>query len=159
MTYRKIVFVCTDNTCLSIMAEAVFKSIASSTREIISRGLVVLFPEPLNAKTVAVLKGNQLEPAKDNSEPLTAEDIEGDGVLVLTMTEHGAQTVRERFGDGVEVYSLGSFTQRPGDIVEPHGGSLADYGACYEYIDLLVKMAAENINQRESQEPPTGVGL
>jgi protein-tyrosine-phosphatase len=147
MKYKKIVIVCTDNTCLSIMAESVMKSIDLPGREIISRGLVVLFPEPVNSKAVTVLKGNQMEPAKEKSEQLTAEDLAGEGVLVLTMTEKGSLDIKERFGGRTEVYSLGTFTRKPGDIVEPHGGTLAEYGACYEYIDLLTKMAAEIISR------------
>lgn len=147
MKYKKIVLVCTDNTCLSIMAESVMRSIALPGREVISRGLVVLFPEPINSKAVAVLKGNQMAPVKETSEKLVAEDLDGEGVLVLTMTEKGSLTVKERFGSLVEVYSLGAFVREPGDIVEPYGGTLAEYGACYEYIDLLTKMAAEIISQ------------
>lgn len=150
MKYQKIVLVCTDNTCLSIMAEAVMKSIRKSSVEIISRGLVVLFPEPMNPKAVAVLKSNDLSPAKENSEPLTAEDLAGGGVLVLTMSEREAQTVRESFGVGTGVWPLGAFIGRPADIVEPHGGTLADYGACYEYLDLAVKLAAEKIAREEA---------
>ena len=147
MRYTKIVLVCTDNTCLSIMAESVMRSIDMSGREIISRGLVVLFPEPLNLKAVAVLKGNQMDPAKDNSEQLTADDLRGESVLVLTMTEKDSIMVKERFGDIACVYPLGVFVRKPGDIVEPYGGTLAEYGACYEYIDLLTKMAVEIISQ------------
>ena len=147
MRHKKIVLVSTDNTTLSIMAEAVMKTVLRQDREVISRGLVVLFPEPLNPKAVAVLKGNQMEPAKEKSEPLTAEDLEGGGVLVLTMTETECNEVRARYGESkADIYPLGVFANKPGDIVVPHGGSLADYGACYEYIDLVVKMAAEIIS-------------
>ena len=151
MKHKKIVLVCTDNTCLSIMAESVMKTVGKPGWDIISRGLVVLFPEPLSPKAVAVLKGNQMEPAKETSEPLKEEDLEGDDVLVLTMTEKGCQDIKERFGEDVKAYPLGVFAKKPGDIVEPHGGTLADYGTCYEYLDLLVKMAAERISREEDQ--------
>ncbi len=143
--YRRIVFVCMDNTCRSIMAEAVMKSVCQEERiEIASRGLVVLFPEPMNPKAVAVLKGNQMSPAKEMSEPLRAEDIT-EWTVVLTMTAHERDMVRERFPEAGYVYTLGEFAGQAGDIEEPHGGTLADYGACYEYIDLLVKLVAETL--------------
>ena len=44
-----------------------------------------------------------------------------------------------------------------GDIEEPLGGSLADYGACYEHIDLLVKVAAEIIFKEEEDNDSIGL--
>ena len=145
VTINKMIFVCMDNTCRSIMAEAVMKSVARERRvEIASRGLVVLFPEPLNAKAVAVLTGNQMTPGKSATEALEAEDVT-EGTLFLTMTAKEAEMVRERFPKAGLVYTLGEFAGKPGDIEEPHGGMLAEYGACLEYIDLLVKLAAERL--------------
>ena len=37
------------------------------------------------------------------------------------------------------------------------GGTLADYGACYEHIDLLTKVAAEIIFQEEDKDDSTGM--
>ena len=47
------------------------------------------------------------------------------------------------------MHTIGDFAGKPGDIGEPHGGTLAEYGACYEYIDLMVKIAAEIIYRGE----------
>jgi len=108
-----------------------------------SRGLVVLFPEPLNPKAVAIMTGNQMAPAKESSELLCREDVTP-GTLILTMTAKEKAEVREQFPNAPYVMTLGEFAGKPGDIEEPHGGTLAEYGACYEYIDLLVKLAAES---------------
>ena len=54
--YNKIIFVCDSGTARAPMAEAIMKEyIIKYPVEIESRGLVVLFPEPLNQKTEAVL--------------------------------------------------------------------------------------------------------
>ena len=142
---NRILFVCMDNTCRSVMAEAVMKSVLKDRKiEIASRGLIVLFPEPLNPKAVAVLKGNQMAPDKTFTEPLEASDIT-ENTMILTMTAKEARMAREKFPDAPFIAALGDFAGKPGDIEEPHGGSLAEYGACYEYIDLLVKFAAEGL--------------
>ncbi|MCD8054513.1 MAG: phosphotyrosine protein phosphatase [Lachnospiraceae bacterium] len=143
--YERILFVCMDNTCRSIIAEAVMRNVCRERKlQIASRGLVVLFPEPLNPKAVAVLAGNQMTPAKEMSEPLEEEDITGE-TLILAMTAHEREMIRERFPQVQHLYTLGDYAGTPGDVEVPHGGSLADYGACCEYIDLLVKLAAERL--------------
>lgn len=150
-TYHKVIFVCIDNTCRSIMAEAVMNSVNRKKKlQVLSRGLVVLFPEPMNPKAVAVLKGNQLEPSKESSEQLTLSDLEEEGTLVLTMTEYESSQAKECFNGRADIYSIGEFVQKPGDINQPHGGTLAEYGACYEYIDLMVKMAAEKLLKEDT---------
>lgn len=145
---HRVVFVCMTNTCVSNMAESVMRSVFRDGEfEIASRGLVVLFPEPLNPKAVAVMKSNGVMPARDTACQLTAEDITDD-TLILTMTSKEAVMVRENFPEARNVSPLGRFAGQPCDIEAPHGGKLAEYGACYEYIDLLVKLAAEKLIKR-----------
>lgn len=146
---KKVLFVCTANTCLSNMSAAVFEGVRGGREiQVASRGLVVLFPEPINQKTVAILKSHQLELLDEAARPLTREDLIP-GTVILTMTRAEKQQVKELFPENPNVFTLREFTGQEGDITEPMGGSLADYGACYEHIDLLVKVAAEIIFKEE----------
>ena len=53
--YNKLIFVCTGNTCRSPMAEAIYKNLDKETDiKVFSRGLVVLFGEPINPKAEIV---------------------------------------------------------------------------------------------------------
>ena len=108
-----------------------------------SRGLVVLFPEPINQRVVPILKNYGLAPLKEQSEELTEEDLK-DGTLVLVMTEKEKKLAKEKF-DYSEIYTIAEYIDQEGNIEEPRGGVLADYGACYEYIDFTVKMVAEKL--------------
>ena len=55
--FSRILFVDEANTDLSVMAAALFSQLRGERPvEIDSRGLVVLFPEPVNAKAEAALK-------------------------------------------------------------------------------------------------------
>ncbi len=113
-----------------------------------SRGMVVLFPEPVNPKMVAVLKSNDMIPSKEYSEEFIPEQDVEEGTLILTMSEREKQQVlnmADRFPISVPVYTLGEYTGGQPDAESPYGGTLADYGACYEYIDILVKMVAEKL--------------
>lgn len=145
---RKVIFVSCDNTCLGPAAESIFKRIGVNYEvEAISRGLVVLFPEPLNAKMLSVMEKHGLLPEKELSEQLEMADLTGD-CLLLTMTEGDLKMVQEMYPEA-NAQMLRRFVGQKGDIDTPLGGSLADYEACYEHIDLLTKMAAEIIFKEE----------
>lgn len=149
---KRVIFVCTDNTCLSNMAAAVFEGIRGEREiEVMSRGLVVLFPEPINQKAVAILTSHRLSLLADEAKLLESTDL-APGTLVLTMTGAEREQVRERFPDLPDVFTLRGFAGQDGDITEPLGGSLADYGACYEHIDLFTKLAAEIIFKEDAND-------
>lgn len=145
MNYDKVIFTCMDNTCRSIIAEAVFANVnKKGLLKVCSRGLAVLFPEPVNPKAVAVLKGIGLSPLKESSQKLEEADLR-EGTIVLTMTEKEKRIASEMFPGFSEIYSIAEFTLQEGNIEEPRSGSLTEYGACCEYIDFTVKMAAEKL--------------
>lgn len=147
---KKVIFVCTDNTCLSNMAAACLDRIHPDPEvPVISRGLVVLFPEPVNPKAVSIMKSKGLEPLEEKSRELTLEDFIPN-TLVLTMTQAEKLLVQERFPEMPNIFTIGEFTMgRQEDLIVPTGGSLADYGKCFEYLDLLVKIAEGIIFKEE----------
>lgn len=149
--YRKVIFVGMDNLCESIMAEAVLKKVAENRPlEVVSRGLVVLFPEPVNSKAVEVLEHNQLQASKNYSEELVKEDITED-TLIFTMTEAQAQKVLSNYPTDCDVAVLREFVGAKGDTVTPTG-EIANYQAAFEHLDLLVKAAARLIFEPIDQE-------
>lgn len=150
MKYKRVIFISMDNTCLGPVAESIFNRIAGDREiEAISRGLVVLFPEPMNAKMVSVMRERGMEIGKELSEPLKKDDIV-EGTLLLAMSDQDVSMVREMFPDE-KVYKFRNFVGEKGDVETPLGKSLADYETCYEHIDLLTKMAAEKIFREDQQ--------
>ena len=148
---NKVMFVCSDNTCASKIAETIFRSVLKDgSLRVCSRGMVVLFPEPVNPKAVAVLKARNLVMESTESEGLTDKDMEGHP-LVLTMTEAQRNQLKERYPDAADIFTIREFVGSSGDITLPAGGSLADYGAFYEYMDLLTKLAAQIIFKEVEQ--------
>lgn len=141
---KRIIFVSYDDTCLGPLAESIFNRISVGYGvEAISRGVVVLFPEPLNTKMLQIMEQRGLVPAHSVSCQLTASDITEDS-LVLAMTDADVEMVKE-ISPNVRIRKLREFAGQRGDIETPHGKGIEDYEQCYEHIDLLTKMAAQVI--------------
>lgn len=154
--YRKIILTGEDNICESIMAEAILKSVAADRPlEIISRGLVVLFPEPVNPKAIEVLEKNHLMASKSYSEELSINDVTED-TLILTLKESQAQKIISTMDPACDVATLRGFVGYKGDPVTP-SGDLSNYQLAFEHLDLLVKAAAqlifEPIDRELAKEP------
>ena len=83
--------------------------------EICSRGLVVLFPEPVNQKAEAVLISNGLTAKEHTAAPLEQEDIDG-GTLILTMEEEQKGKIWSTY-ENAPVFKPCLQTLRPGKWV------------------------------------------
>lgn len=145
--YKKLIFVCTGNTCRSPMAEAIYKSLDKvSEIKVVSRGVVVLFGEPINPKAEIVLNKHGLELPNHISKGLKASDMD-EATIVLTMTADQKRKVSENFPDVNELYTIKEFAGEIGDVVDPYGGTLMDYEECYAEIARLAKKTVYKLNE------------
>lgn len=140
--YSKVIFVCKENVSLSPMAEWVMKSILMDrSKEIVSRGLVVLFPEPRNLKVTEVLTRHGVPCEEQVSQEFVPEEADGD-TLVITMNFPEKVKLVEDFAlPDDRVYTLKEFVDEEGDVTDPYGGDEEVYDAFFlEIRDLLYKM-------------------
>lgn len=147
--YKKIIFAAESGNCREQMAVAILADIGLKYPvELAARGLVVLFPEPLNQKAQAVMISNGLPAEGFMSTPLTAEDFSED-TLILVMEEKQRLKILEMFeaADAEHVQVLSEFVGDELEIIDPYGGALQMYGLCYEMLSSSIRKLANILNK------------
>lgn len=149
--YNKIVFVAENGTCRAPMAAGILgEYILKHPVEIVSRGMVVLFPEPMNQKAEAVLISNGINMEGYQTVQLSAEDVTDDA-LVLVMKHTQRDKILEKF-ENARPENVFVLTELVGDeleILDPYGGSLQAYGLCYETMRKTIKKLVNLLNEGE----------
>lgn len=147
--YQKVIFVSTGGTCRSILAKAIYRNInTNEDLQIESRGLVVLFEEPVNPKAVAIAKSKGISIEDEKSEQLTMDNF-GDDILVLVMTDLLKKKVYDEFENAVNVYSIREFAGEAIDVEAAYGGELTEYGSQFKYLEKLITIVKDKIEQDE----------
>lgn len=146
LEYSKILFVTDTDTSSGPLAAVLLKHYLPLERvEIDSRGLVVLFPEPMNPKTVAIAAAKGMDINRSSAQ-LEDGDF-GQDVLVLVLDETKKQTVYDDYTEAVNVYTLKEYINEAGSINNPDGGELSDYAKLYENLDEVIKKLAYKLKQ------------
>lgn len=147
--YNRLIFVDADDTSRAPMAKVIMKS-KQLFRPIgiESRGLVVLFPQPINQKAEAVLISNGYA-AKDHvSLALSAEDL-GEDTLILTMEEEQKTKLLEEYPQAENVYLISEFLQMDKEVEPVFGEPLTSYGKCYEMLENMISGIVVKLNEEE----------
>ena len=145
--FDKIIFVCTGNNSRSPMAETIYKSLAEDEGlPSISRGLVVLFSEPVNEKAEAVLENHGLTCVVEASKELSKEDIT-DKSLILTMTDKQKKQAQEKLELTENVFTIKEFNGEEGEVKDPYGGTLVDYEYCFTELLRLIKKTIYKLDE------------
>lgn len=147
--YDRLIFVSNSDTCRGPMAEAILKNkFLLSELEVESRGLVVLFPEPVNQKAEAILASHGLTMKDHTAKMLEQEDFD-ERTLILVMEDALKQRIFQEHENVQNTWQLSEYIKEETDVTEPVGGSLADYGACYELLDCMISSLVVVLNEEE----------
>ena len=149
--YSKIIFVCESGTSRAPMAEAIMKEYTIKYPvQIESRGLVVLFPEPMNQKVEAVLISNGVNMPEKMSRQLEEYDLSQEN-LILTMEAEQKEKIFEEYEQAKHA-NVEVLTELVGDeleILNPYGGALQSYGLCYETLNKTIQKLVSMLNEAE----------
>ena len=146
--YNRILFVAESGTSRAPMAAGILSEYTLKHPVTIEcRGLVVLFPEPLNQKAEAVLISNGISTEGMVSTQLEESDIT-ESTMVFTMESSQRERIIESFADidPEQVFVLSQYVGDELEILDPYGGTLQSYGLCYESLRATLKKLVKRLN-------------
>lgn len=149
MEINKVIFAAGSGTTRAPMAAAIMESMTEGMNvEVVARGMIVQFPEPLNQKAEVVLISNGISIEGYAACQLSEEDITPN-TLVLTMEETQRTKIIEEYENATEnnTYVLSSFVGDELEVLDPYGAPLQSYGLCYELIKKSVEKLIPRIQE------------
>lgn len=148
MSDYTIILVGENNLTRSILAEAILKKIFQQKNienvNVISRGSIVLFSEPISPKASAVLYEHGCEDMSKRSTELTQEDIDN-ADLILTMSRSDIEHIRDHFEVNTTCMFLGTFIDMEEEIPGVSEDTKEAYEVCYELTKQAMEAAADRL--------------
>ena len=122
---KKILFVCTGNTCRSPMAESILKHLIKEKNlkdiKVSSCGTNAQIGQPMSENAINALKNMNILPLKHKAKQFDEKMLENFN-LILTMTK----VHKDAIGNYKNVFTIGEFTSL-GDISDPYGLPVENY--------------------------------
>lgn len=143
---KKILFVCTGNTCRSPMAEGIFNHICKKENLPFvsdSAGICTLTGLPVSKNSVSALEEIGIDISDFTA--TSVEDINiDDYVLVAVMTPEHKEVLCSYSVPSEKIYVL---AEDKGGISDPYGASQGVYNLCRAEIEEAVKILIERLRE------------
>lgn len=127
-------FVCTANTCRSVMAEHLFRTMIQENIEICSAGIAATDGKSPSKNTIEVCKNHGLDISNHKATTIKSSNIKKMD-LILTLEISHRNTLRKRYPD-LEIYTIKEFNDVDYiyDIDDPFMCDIEVYEATFNEI-------------------------
>lgn len=142
---KKILFVCTGNTCRSPMAEHLLKEKLKKMNiediEVESAGLSAFFPQKASKNAILVMNEIGIDISSHVSRLINEEMIK-ESTLILTMERYHKEVITKMYpGVMDKVFTLKEYVlddKKELDVVDPYGGDIEEYRRCRDELSFLL---------------------
>jgi len=143
---KTVLFVCTGNSCRSVMAEYLLRDAAKDRDDIesVSAGTGVLMRTQASLDAVAILKEDNIDATNHLSQPLTSLLLKKADLICVMTRAHRSQILDRIPEVEKRIYLLKEFSSLPSEIEEnqdvpdPIGTSRESYRECFNIIKKAV---------------------
>ncbi|KYG28565.1 low molecular weight protein arginine phosphatase [Priestia endophytica] len=134
---KRVLFVCTGNTCRSPMASALLKE--RKDFEVQSAGIFAGKGMPISAAASQALLERGIE-HNHRSQPFTSELAEWADYIFTMTNQHKQLIVSQHPSAAKKTFTLHEFsTSSVGDVQDPYGGDLSIYRETLGELDELIR--------------------
>ena len=151
--YDKVLFVSHSDTCRGPMAEAILQhKLLLEDILVDSKGMIVLFPEPVNPKAKDILEQHNLDVSEHVAVQFSEDDFD-ERTLILTMEQIQKEKIQEEYGEKVQnLYTIAEYSQTEEEqIYDPHGKALEEYGHCFDVLEIIISKLTNVLLQEEEE--------
>jgi glycine hydroxymethyltransferase len=149
---KRILFVCTGNTCRSPMAEGLMRRFLGNRKDlsVISAGVSASKGSPASQQAVAALSEEGIDLRSFRSQPVTEELLDRCS-LVIAMTRDHKRLLNLFFPEHEgKIRLLGEFTQSGDDVPDPIGQGISAYHRCRDMMKSALAQILTFMDQSSS---------
>ena len=152
---KRILFVCSGNTCRSPMAEGILKKYLVANNldnkfDVSSAGIFAFKGDKANIKSELVCSENAIDISEHQAKPLDGQTMQSTDYIIVMTKELKAQIADRYLNDIHKIYTLGEIAKKPEiNIPDPFGQSLEKYRDTYDMIDVLIKRFVQQLTEED----------